>query len=384
MKINQNKLVLNMVMFLPITTLLQGLVPIINRFLFFGIIIVLLYIFLSNKKSIYECLIMLCFFISYLISFFYTEWPLDNFNELFYLPFFMLISDYMINHYKYAQFYFKNNVHYLKTIVIVWNIIVVFSMFFSSSYDNGYFYSFTGNVFRSATSATFVLSLVMLLLTRKSCYIIYAIIPMYCIFSGGSRTYLVVGLTICLSMYYMVAPTKKFFIMTLIPIFCILSIMVLKSSIMDKIDSTLTVSSLDYYQDPLIKFTSGRSLFWSADIRAFFSGNLFNQIFGYGYNFVYDTNKIAINNRIWAHNDFINIMMCYGFLGLISYIFMFNLLIKKFVSYFHLPRLAKYIAIFIWLFNAFFNMFYTYVCACASYPLILYAFSFYEDSKKIL
>lgn len=381
MKINLNKLLMDTLMLLPIATLFQGIIPIINKILFFIIISILIYIFCINKKSTYEILVLMLFVISYIIAFICTKGLLDNTNEIFYLLFFMLYSDYVMHRYDYIKSYLKYNKVYLKRIAVIWNIVVVISMFFSSSYEDGYFYSFTGNVFRSATAATFILAIIMVLITKQKRNIIYALIPMFCIFSGGSRTYLAVGLAIGLAMYYMISPTKKFFWFSIVPIVLICVGIVFNSSIMDKIDSSLTVSAMDYYQDPLFKFTSGRSLFWKADIDAFFSGNIFNQLFGYGYRFVYDTNLYAIHNRIWAHNDFINILLCYGISGLVSYILMFKLMFKKCMLYFSFPRWIKFIAVFIWLFNAFFNMFYTYVCASASYPIILFGFSLFLENK---
>ena len=60
---------------------------------------------------------------------------------------------------------------------------------------------------------------------------------------------------------------------------------------------------------------------------------------------------------------------------------MFRLMFKKCVSNLKLPRFIKIIAIFIWFFNAFFNMFYTYVCASASYPFILFGISLFWENK---
>ena len=379
--INFNRVVMDVVMLLPITTLFQGIIPIINRILFFVLILSLAFIAFKKKKTTYEISILMLFSISYVAAFIFTEGPLDNENDIFYLLFFILFSDYVISGYEFIKRYLKSNYNYLKGIVIAWDFFVFISIFLKSSYEDGYFFSFTGNVFRSATAATFILGIAMILITKKRINIIYAIIPMFCIFSGGSRTYLAVGLAICVAMYYIITPSRRFFLVSLIPIAVVFLAIILNSSIMDKIDSSLTVSSTEYYQDPLVKFTSGRSLFWLADIRAFFSGNIINQILGYGYRFVYDINNKAIHNRIWAHNDYINILLCYGYIGLASYLLMFRLMFKKCVSNLKLPRFIKIIAILIWFFNAFFNMFYTYVCASASYPFILFGISLFWENK---
>ena len=87
MKINPNKLVMDTVILLPIATLFQGIIPIINKVIFFVIIAMLLYIFLINKKSAYEIMILIMFGVSYIIAAISTEGPLDNTNEIFYLLF---------------------------------------------------------------------------------------------------------------------------------------------------------------------------------------------------------------------------------------------------------------------------------------------------------
>lgn len=376
-----NKVVMDVVMLLPITTLFQGIIPIINSVVFFVLIMSLFLIILKTKKTMQEITILVLFSISYITAFAFTEGSFDNKNDLFYLLFFILFADYVVSKYEFMKDYLKSKYNYVKGIVIVWDFFVFISMFFKSSYEDGYFFSFTGNVFRSATAATFILGLIMVLITKKRINIIYAIIPMYCIFSGGSRTYLAVGLAICVAMYYIVAPSRKIFWSSLIPMAAVVVAIVLNSSIMDKIDNSLTISATEYYRDPLVKFTSGRSLFWLADIKAFFSGNIINQMLGYGYRFVYDINSKVIHNRIWAHNDYINVLLCYGYIGLASYILMFRLMFKKCVSNLKLPRFIKIIAIFIWFFNAFFNMFYTYVCASASYPFILFGISLFWENK---
>ena len=295
----------------------------------------------------------------------------------------MLFAYYIIIQYNFIRQYLIENTAYLKKIVVFWDVCVIISMFFSSSYNNGFFFSFTGSVFRSATSAIFILSLILILVTKKKGNIIFAIVPLYCVFSGGSRTYLAIGLALAFVAYYIATPNRSFFLMTIIPVVVIVGIIVVNSSIMDKINRSLTVESNSFYQDPLIQFTSGRSLFWKADLKAFFDGSLINQIFGYGFNFVYDVNEIAINNRIWAHNDFIGILLNYGYVGLFCYILMFKKMFTECVSQSMCPLWLKLTLIFIWMFNAFFNMFYTYSCACASYPFVLVGVSlFWEDRIK--
>lgn len=382
-RVKLDSLFLYLILLLPITTLFQGVLPNINRDLFILLTSLLAVFFVINCHTKGKILIVFSFGVTYILSFIFTDGIADNTNEYFYLAFFILYASYIIGKCDYIMKEIQKRSKYIKAIVIFWNISVFISLFFESSYNSdGFFYSFTGSVFRSATSAFFVLSLLLIIVRNKKRNIIYAILPIYCLFSGGSRTYLAIGLAVFLILYYYVCPSKTFFVLTLIPIAIIMSFILLNSSIMNKIDSTITVTKDDYYQDPLIKFTSGRSLFWEADIKAFFNGNIFNQFFGYGFNFVYDVNEQAVYNRIWAHNDFINILMNYGYIGLACYVSMLVLMFKKCIGQFKVPAWLKIVLLFIWAFNAFFNMFYTYVCAVASYPFLLFGVSIFFENRK--
>ena len=107
--INFNRVVMDVVMLLPITTLFQGIIPIINRILFFVLILSLAFIAFKKKKTTYEISILMLFSISYVAAFIFTEGPLDNENDIFYLLFFILFSDYVISGYEYIKRYLKSN-----------------------------------------------------------------------------------------------------------------------------------------------------------------------------------------------------------------------------------------------------------------------------------
>mgnify|MGYP004522893567 CR=1 FL=1 len=374
-------IVLNLIILLPITTLFQAKVPIINKTIFFILIILLSYsLFVSTYKKTTIAFVF-GFSIVYMLSFFFTDGVADNPNEYFYMLFFILYANYIVIKGRNIISVINGNRQHIYRVILIWNVCVLVSMFFKSSYRDGYFFSFTGNVFRSATSALFVLSLLIFIVEYNKKTILLSILPLYCIFAGGSRTYLFVGIIVFIMIYYMIVPSEKFFLVSLIPMGIILLIIICNSSIMNKINESLIVSSTDYYKDPLVKFSSGRSIFWKADLMAFFQGSIFHQIFGYGYNFVYDVNKLAINNRIWAHNDYINVLMNYGYIGLGCYVGVFWDMYKECTKVRGLPKWVNFSLIVIWAFNAFFNMFYTYICAVASYPFIVLGIvSFFEKN----
>ena len=177
-RIHINKLVMDVIVLLPLTVLFQGFVPVINKVVFFIVITGLLYIVLKSPHSLMETVVLLAFGLVYMLSFVFTGGVADNTNEYFYLLFFIIFSSYTIICYDYIKNYLVTRIPYLRKIVIIWDICVVISMFFKSSYKDGFFFSYTGNVFRSATASIFILSLILVLVTAKKSDIVWAIVPL--------------------------------------------------------------------------------------------------------------------------------------------------------------------------------------------------------------
>ena len=73
--------------------------------------------------------------------------------------------------------------------------------------------------------------------------------------------------------------------------------------------------------------------------------------------------------------------MNYGYIGLGCYVGVFWDMYKECTKVRGLPKWVNFSLIVIWAFNAFFNMFYTYICAVASYPFIVLGIvSFFEKN----
>lgn len=133
--------------------------------------------------------------------------------------------------------------------------------------------------------------------------------------------------------------------------------------------------------------TSGRSVFWVYDMNAFFDLSFWQQFVGNGFDFVYNINLKYANQALWAHNDFINILMNFGYIGLVLYFYVFRKFSKKALEKNKIKRIQKYSFYFIWFFNAFFNMVYTYTIATLAIPFIMYAITneyhmYDEESDK--
>lgn len=69
------------------------------------------------------------------------------------------------------------------------------------------------------------------------------------------------------------------------------------SAIGDKIEATTYTQNS--YLDSWGTITSGRSVFWKADIDAFGLQPIDKKLLGSGFNFAYEVNIKAVNSEIW-------------------------------------------------------------------------------------
>lgn len=376
MKINLEKLNFKIALLFPLTTLFQTIFPPLNKIFFVLLLITFIPIYL-NKITIKRFTIGIVTILLIIYDYFITEGTLYNLNELFYLPFCILFFIYISENFqKYKEFLISEK-NYILGIVYIWTTLVFISIFFSSSWviDWGgakYFGSFCRSVWRLTPTAVYIgtCSIALMIYYKNKNYIYFLFMPLFCFFMSGSRTYMVVGILLFLISWYYYVNTKTHFLLSIIPVCFILFILILNSSMMSKFDVVL--DSKNSYFDPLGTLTSGRSIFWEADIEAFIKENFIKKFFGNGFNFIYDINYKAFDGLVWAHNDFIQCLVSHGILGLFLYLSSIILAIKS------ITKGRKYIlpfvfVILIWLFNAFFNMFYTYFCSMLSYPILLLA-----------
>lgn len=372
MKINLNKLYFKLLLLFPITTLFQVYFDFANKLLFSFIII--LQLFLSFKDISLKKIIEIIFVVSiFIFNYTITDGSIYNTNELFYLPFCILYLSFFYDNKSKFNNFIKTNKRYINFILLLWNIIVFISIFISSSWnstwtDGFYFGSFCGSVFRLAPTALLIgsISLCCMNIHNNKKYFYYLFLPLFCFLMGGSRTYMFVGLLLFILGWYYYTNSKKIFYLTIIPVSLILMFFVFNSAMMSKFNATSY--SKNSYFDYLGTISNGRSVFWEADIISFSKANLMNKFFGNGFNYVYDINYKAFGGLVWAHNDFIQILLSHGLLMLILYISKiknsFKLVNKKI-------KAPYFIVFVIWLFNAIFNMYYTYFCAMISLPFLI-------------
>ena len=310
-----------------------------------------------------------------------TQFSYLNINLLFYFPFIILYSFYVIDNKDFIVGWLVCHKSFVNFILFVWTLIVGVSIFIPSCYNvkeagELYFGSFAGTIFRLGPAAFFIqaLALVGMSIYGNKKYIFYMLVPMYCFLAGSSRTYFVIGTCMFVIAWYWFGVSKKVFYLTVIPMGLLSIYFLINSSLGAKILYTLDPNQ---YGDFWFRVTSSRSMFWAKDIQAWSSQSLINRLFGCGLDF---TNRVS---GLWAHNDFIEVLCSLGILGLIVYCGCIYKLINYCVPRGSgIPLTIRLMIVLAWLFNAFFNMHYTYFCCTLGYPFAVIAVSFYYKTRS--
>lgn len=376
-KIILEDMYIKLILLFPVFTILAGLISSLNKIFFAALVALQLIILLTKPILKSHVFIFLLALVLAIFSAIQTTEKLYNLNDIFYFPFMILYFCYIIKNQEAFFDGLNSNKHFISLTIILWHVLVLFSMCFSTSFEraNGgvNFVSFAGSTFRLAPTALFIMCISYYLMKqhKQRYYFLFSALPMFCFLMGGTRTYLGIGCILFFIMLYNFLNSKKLFLFCLIPAILILVIFIYYGSIGDKI--RLTLYNKNSYFDFWGTLTSGRTVFWKADLDNFFSQPVMNRLFGNGYNFVYNVNKKYFGNAIWAHNDFIQILLTYGYLGLIIYVFLIASLFK---TIYKTTKNSKFLFlgyIMVWLLNAFFNMYYTYFCAMLSLPILIMA-----------
>lgn len=367
LRININDLLYKLLLLFPITTLLQSFISIINVLLFALVTVCLIYLLLKKpiKKAMFILIVLVI--INHLFALSYTVFPkINNMNTLYYYMFWILFCVYVCVDYDHFVNFFEKSKAYVCKILTLLVCIMGISIFVPSSYASGYFKSFSGSSARVCSVAIFMMTLILLAVKfyNEKQYAKYIVVPIYCIVMGDSRTYLVVGIILLFILLWNYFDKKKYFYYSLIPIAILGAVVIISTNIMDKM-----LVSLDYqdnaYYNAIEVFTSGRSTFWVDMLKAYWNSGNIHRLLGDGFHFVYTI------RTFWAHNDFVQLLLTFGLLGLFTYLWSIRVMVRTFTRGGEAPWFIVLAAYILWFFNAFFNMFYVYMCASISFPILL-------------
>lgn len=382
MRIQIKKFTLKILMLFPIFTLL-AFIPSGTTILSAVGMVCMLYSILQSRAKLTHVICMVSVILLSIWGFSVTSEAVINPNEAIYFGYLSVFATFWVSNKRALMEYFYREKRYIKGICIIWCVLVVFSMLLPSSYDSGVFVSFAIDTFRLSPSAILIMALSGMLIAteKKQGDIVYSLIPLLAILLGSSRTYLVVGaLLFCINLS-MVIKRKDIFISMAVVLAIFGGIIVMNSSMGAKFLSSMMEHE---YIDEAAVFTSGRSNFWTEDLEAFEKQSLKKQVLGCGLNFIRITNGAVPGTDIkgiWAHNDFIQIVITYGYVGLVLYLVSMRMIFTKF-SRLRLPFTVNLAIFMIWFFNAMFNMYFTYACSMIALPVVIMACEVYRLNHK--
>ena len=222
----------------------------------------------------------------------------------------------------------------IKFVVILNNAVVIYSLLTPSGYSTAwggtFFRGFAYSEHSLSCACCISLVLTMVFLKEyKNVFIkmLWMIPCSVAILQSGARTY-IVSLIVIWYFFYRYCIDKISVKLFIVPIFIVVAIyFILNSGFLEK----MTTSATNQYSslNPVEPFTNGRTAFWAIDLQAYLQGNLFYKIFGHGFDYIYYINQTRYGLRIWAHNDFINVLLCNGILGIITYFYSYICIFRE-------------------------------------------------------
>lgn len=367
-----------------ITTLFQSYITFINKMIMGIVIFVGM---LSECKCLKKkaFLVYVIFFIALGVAILQSDLHMlknGGGRSVYYFAF-ILIYVKSLSHFEQLKKYFIKRKKYIKTVMSIWSILVGISIFLPSSYmtsDNWgttmYFRSYTleGNG-RIAAIALLVVSIVTLenVITKNKKWLLYYIIPSYCVLMSGARGYSVPWIFMLLIALHVYINNPKKFTQLVIPFVVLMLLFLVNSSMGEKflyrMSQKTALSKID-------TVTGGR---WTPLVLCwnyFWKSSLLHKLFGNGF---YAMETLI---KTWSFNDFADIVITYGLLGFLPYIYC----IKQYIIFLkrtHINKIIYYCLIGIWLFLAMTDLYYRTPVLIFSNIILLISCEYLSEKRKV-
>ena len=248
---------------------------------------------------------------------------------------------------------------------------------YNSTWGKAYYtcYAYSNHVFASTCCLCLCLLLAFTKDIKSDIVKIFFMLPASLgILQSGSRTF-IIPLLIIWAFFYLKRVKSRNFKIIAFPIAMLTGIkFFLQSGMYQKFINPNTY----VLTTGLSKFSSGRDIFWLIDINAYFNMNFINKILGSGFDFPYYVNETQYSMRIWAHNDFIDLLLSLGVMGVILYFGAFMKDIKKMKQK---KKLYILLLSIYFMFVSFINGLFVYQHYVYSY-MVLFAFMFVECNER--
>lgn len=317
-----------LILMFTISTLFQGVIPFsLNRVIISMIFIVIISTnipYLKKKTVLLYGYIFVLFIFNVSIS---TETGLAI-KDLIYFGTTLCILDYFSpNKIDELSEEFNNDYLAIKNVLYVVYFVTIMSLFIPANYnsawgDGTYFIGFARDTHVMASSSCLLMALFLFIYSKERYSNFRAIILisiLFIIFETGARTYIVPA---CIILYLYVKGNLKsqrkrlvIFALAIVGVTYIF----LRSGMYEKFIWS-SVASNQYASSNLVSSTGGRSAFWLIDIKEYLRINPIFQLIGRGFDYVYQVNYKYYHMHIWAHNDFIDLLLSTGIIGTIFYI----------------------------------------------------------------
>ncbi|MEK4424515.1 O-antigen ligase family protein [Solibacillus sp. FSL K6-1523] len=330
-----------------LATLIYSLIPNIPVNKLFAMIVAFTILYLYIQRITLERIIILLFCLFFSIyTTIISEYSSDNINDLLWIVTTVLIIG-IASDQKFRsglEQAIKRNKKWMKMIIIVIELILLMAVITPSSYGNdvgwgkdaSYFVGFATHSHTLASACCLLIVLIMTVYKDKKISLMeyaYYILPIYSILFSGARTFLISVLILIMINVYMKKNSKLMRNMTLLVILSSFIFALFNSSMISKFEFT---SNNVYAKNMLDSITNGRSEFWKYDLDLFFNSNFFIQLFGRGFEYIYNYNYLKVGIKIWAHNDIINNLISIGLIGTLGYVYIW---FKYINNFFKRPRI---------------------------------------------
>lgn len=342
--------------------------------------ILLILILLKDKILHKQCIMAVYIFLMCIIYGILTSISLGKINNHMFNYFnTILLFIYCINDDNIQSFklFMLKNIKLIKFLVIFINLVEAYYIFTRNGYE--FSYSWRGTFFRGTSSIPHILSYLMLvviiisicvmILENKKSFALWAIIPLYAIFESGARVTLLASSVFVLMLIDIIFSSKK-----TRPVFKFLKAFIIMIILVYIFRDKIIAS--DVWNKIIVRqksenFSAGRTYMWKDLLHHYiYDSNIIQYFLGQGDDKTYYYNSINpyVAVSAWAHNDFVQILVGKGLLGLYLYIntgFKFILkLFDKNGNYYTL-----YIVFFILLLSVL-NGFYSYKDISLAIPFI--------------
>lgn len=284
---------------------------------------------LQNKRD-YILLSILC--VGELITLFYSSnisQNLDTFaNALFATEVFLVIQN--------AYFRKQFNLLFKKNVALYWIILAGYPIFLAilliipecwnlkQAWDGTYFTAFTAEQAVAANSCAYIsLALYLMSLRGKNVVgVLGILLNCYVIVVTGARVFIICVVVLLFFGVRLFTKSVRATHWTGVAMMAIASAVVACSSTFrTKMANAMKMQGVAGFTF-IDALTNSRTIFWANDVTIFFNSNgIIQWLFGCGHDYVYNVNLVHSGYQFWAHNDFIQMLVGQGFLGLSVYVF---------------------------------------------------------------